>query len=627
MLIVDDDPAFQLFARDVLRSVGLSSAGARTAEEALAALRAGPPLALLVDGLLPGTRGDELVRAVRQTWAPAALPIVFVSAFFRDQAGRAQLAADGVQQVLSKPVTAEELKRALSRFPALTRASSAAPPESMDFDLVTSVELLDAFLELAGQRLGTMRRALGELAGDGVAGALETLEHEGHKLKGNGAAYGMPELSRLGAQVEQLAEALTAPVPAAARAQLVGLMDAIGARLAKAAAPAAPAPPGSAEPNEGALIVLDASTALATACAAAATAGLPVHLAADVAGVARAFGECPAAVVVVAGDQPELDVRAACARLAAEGVGPLVVMLGAEHLALRLALLEAGVAGLIHRVHDVASLAHLADRFRAQARGVPVVAVSCDAALLGAVAEVLAGEVAVVPCLDFAQLFPLLDQRRPAAVVLGPLKGLDALAAVRLIRADARHHRLPLLVVDEVASTRRARLHALAAGADEVLARPFDGEALVVKLRALKRRGRPARGALPGFPSRHQFEAALVRALGLAPRGRALAVLLCEVPAASLPGDRFACDALLAQLGAGLRAAFRASDLVAAFEGGRFAVLLDDVSHADAERLLREHLAALRTLVGVELRAGLATFPEHGADAHALLAAAAERLA
>jgi len=107
VLVVDDDPAFHKLVESVLTPAGLPferahrRRGAARGDERAAR-------AVIIDGLLPGMRGDDVSMKLRERWTQAQLPIVFVSAFFRDMRSRRRLVREcQVDAVLHKPITPE----------------------------------------------------------------------------------------------------------------------------------------------------------------------------------------------------------------------------------------------------------------------------------------------------------------------------------------------------------------------------------------------------------------------------------------------------------------------------------------------------------------------------------------
>ena len=140
--------------------------------------------------------------------------------------------------------------------------------------------------------------------------------------------------------------------------------------------------------------------------------------------------------------------------------------------------------------------------------------------------------------------------------------------------------------------------------------------------------------ALTGLPNRLLFEADLARSLQRARRqGQQIALLFVDLDCFKLVNDTLghaAGDQLLRVIGARLRAAVRAEDAVARLGGDEFTVVLEEVGGVAGAALaagkLLDAIAAPLALQGhtvsISASIGLALFPDHGADADALMHAA-----
>ncbi|MCM2265412.1 MAG: response regulator [Desulfuromonadales bacterium] len=84
ILIVDDDPNISRFISESLRLRGYEVQSFANAEPALAALAETPFDLALLDILLPGTSGLQLCRQLRQTPATSSLPVIMMTAFYKE---------------------------------------------------------------------------------------------------------------------------------------------------------------------------------------------------------------------------------------------------------------------------------------------------------------------------------------------------------------------------------------------------------------------------------------------------------------------------------------------------------------------------------------------------------------
>ncbi len=634
LLVVDDDPAFFALVEQAAQATGIACVSARTAEDALRLTQDQPPLAVVIDGLLPGMRGDELAMRLRRLYPKDKLPILFISAFFRDMKSRTRLLkACQVDEVLHKPLSVADLERALSRYEAL-RSTSLAPPfqetptDEIEVE-ISSEGLLPEYLALCHEQLQAMREALAGLGTQEMAKHLETLKTHAHRLRGSGASYGLPAISRLGARVEDLVDGLKGPPSATARAQLTGLVDAIAGKVARAAAQL---PIDTARPEQRrlAIVLVDAAGRLSDSIQELRQPAV------------RAFDEVAAAVedaqanppdlVVVAGDVPRWDALEVAEQFDA-GAHPVVVMGGEGSLERRLQAEARHVAGLVHRVPDAAALLRLAEEFAAARLDARVLAVDSDRVVLGAIAEALGPfRIDVEPCTEVSAFSRALEYVAPSFVIVSDtLKDTDGLTLVRVLRQDFRYRRVPVLVLQSRAGEAE-RLKALRAGADDVIAKPLNPEELAVRVknhvgRFLQDERDAYVDPLTGTLRPRALVSAVRHALELARRGRSLAVLAFELDVERVTTEkgRLAADALVAGVGSRLINSFRASDVVGRLGPGRFAVLLNDVVQEDAERLLQANLEALEAVArehGATLKpkGALASFPQLSADAEGLIA-------
>jgi len=105
VLLVDDDPAMLRLLEVNFRLEGFETATASRGEEAVDAVRATHPDALVLDVMLPGIDGHEVVRTIRDDPELAALPVVFLTGRTPDDP---RFAAPGVA-VVGKPFDPQEL--------------------------------------------------------------------------------------------------------------------------------------------------------------------------------------------------------------------------------------------------------------------------------------------------------------------------------------------------------------------------------------------------------------------------------------------------------------------------------------------------------------------------------------
>src|SRR4051812_29203667 len=117
ILIVEDDPDIAELVARYLDKAGFTTARASTGRDALSAIAARPPDALVLDLMLPQVDGLEVCRAIRAKEATAALPIIMLTAR-ADESERIVGLELGADDYLAKPFSPNEL---VARVRALLR--------------------------------------------------------------------------------------------------------------------------------------------------------------------------------------------------------------------------------------------------------------------------------------------------------------------------------------------------------------------------------------------------------------------------------------------------------------------------------------------------------------------------
>jgi CheY-like chemotaxis protein len=110
VLVVDDDPDVRRFVADALETLGHSVVQAAGGAEALAALGAARPDAVLLDYAMPGMTGVEAAEIIGREHP--RLPILFMTGYADAEALEPLLGRSAT--VLRKPFHIDELDGALS---------------------------------------------------------------------------------------------------------------------------------------------------------------------------------------------------------------------------------------------------------------------------------------------------------------------------------------------------------------------------------------------------------------------------------------------------------------------------------------------------------------------------------
>ena len=105
ILVVDDDPQTLRYVRDTLAEAGFSPLVTGDHGELAEIIRTEKPALVLLDLMLPGTDGIELMETVPEL---AGLPVIFISGYGRDETIARALAA-GAEDYIVKPFSPTEL--------------------------------------------------------------------------------------------------------------------------------------------------------------------------------------------------------------------------------------------------------------------------------------------------------------------------------------------------------------------------------------------------------------------------------------------------------------------------------------------------------------------------------------
>ena len=118
VLCVDDDPQTLRYVRDALTNAGYAPTVTGDPEEALSLVKANDPHLVLLDLMLPGTDGIELMGAIREI---ADVPVIFLSAYGQEET-IARAFENGADDYVVKPFSPMEL---VARIKAALRKREA----------------------------------------------------------------------------------------------------------------------------------------------------------------------------------------------------------------------------------------------------------------------------------------------------------------------------------------------------------------------------------------------------------------------------------------------------------------------------------------------------------------------
>jgi signal transduction histidine kinase len=163
VLVVEDNPELNRFLAGALGEF-YDVETAADGDEGLAKALSSRPDLIVTDLMMPGMRGDRLIRELRRQPGFADVPIVVLSAR-ADEALRIELLRDGAQDYVTKPCAAEELLARVGTFIELQRRERALQAALIELretqDEVVRCEQLAVLGRLAAGVAQELRHPLG----------------------------------------------------------------------------------------------------------------------------------------------------------------------------------------------------------------------------------------------------------------------------------------------------------------------------------------------------------------------------------------------------------------------------------------------------------------------------------
>jgi len=151
VLVIEDDPSAVRLLREYLQPAGYSVRIAPTGETGLAAVDERMPAAIVLDVLLPGIDGWEVLRRLKADDRTQAIPVIIVTVVEEREVGLALGAAD----YLVKPIQRAALLSCLGRFVLTGSGVGQAKRVLVVDDEVAALALIRAALEPEGYEVVT----------------------------------------------------------------------------------------------------------------------------------------------------------------------------------------------------------------------------------------------------------------------------------------------------------------------------------------------------------------------------------------------------------------------------------------------------------------------------------------
>lgn len=506
----------------------------------------------------------------------------------------------------------------------------------------TLSELRGQFADGAADRLAAIDGALDRLlANPGDAEALGEVRLRFHGLSGTGATFGFPRVSSLGMQGEQacdaVAEAARSPTLEEIRdwGELVEeVREAFRSEAAPAERqPAAAAVPSASTPAIEILVAHDDAEFRAALASQLDREGMTVTVASDLADARAILSRRVPAVLVVdmlfGGGQGGALVERL--RGMPGGEGPAAFVVGAPAgFVDKVEAIRCGADAYFEQPVDwdlfTRRLRQLLERNRAEAPRILSVEDDPDhAAFVKAVLE--SAGYAVRICSEPARFEAEAIGFAPDLVLMDiDLPGFSGYDLARFLRQNEKYAAVPVVFLT-AENREKSRIEMIRAGGDDHLVKPVAPALLLSTVAARLERAQflkslLARDGLTGLLNHTAFlEGARVALLRHARTpGRGASFILIDLDHFKAVNDRHGHpvgDRVLASVAALLRRRLRGSDLIGRLGGEEFAVILEDLTEGEAERLVNRLLEEFSvmpqrgsggTVFHVTFSAGVATF-------------------
>ena len=129
ILVADDDRDILDMVSFILTHAGYTVVGVSDGSEAIASIEANPPELAILDVMMPGLSGIEVLRRVRKNESVKDLTVILLTVLSSDSEMAAGFAA-GASDYVTKPAILSELLQTVQSFLAKKNKQVPADPES-----------------------------------------------------------------------------------------------------------------------------------------------------------------------------------------------------------------------------------------------------------------------------------------------------------------------------------------------------------------------------------------------------------------------------------------------------------------------------------------------------------------
>ncbi len=165
ILVIDDDPVNIDLIHEILPDEIYRIIGAQSGEEGLTKLNKTRPDLILLDVVMPGMSGYEVLKKIKEHHEFRLTPIIMITALY-GQEDRLKALNLGVDDFITKPVNVFELRARINNLLKLRAyINELEHAEQVIFSLARAVEAKDRYTEGHCERLSTLAEELGKKMG------------------------------------------------------------------------------------------------------------------------------------------------------------------------------------------------------------------------------------------------------------------------------------------------------------------------------------------------------------------------------------------------------------------------------------------------------------------------------
>ncbi len=191
VLIVDDEAESRLLLESIVSDLGFPVIAVDTSSLAIRVAEAVRPHAVLLDLMMPGNSGFDILRAFEAHPTLSTVPVVIVSIVASEN--RANLSH--AVEIFDKPLDAATLARTLDMQAKSAAAVATVPVGRLE---KARLQLRDRYLGRLDVSITALREAIDPATQDLVA-----LGRLAHRLRGSGGTYGFDEITSAAIAVEE----------------------------------------------------------------------------------------------------------------------------------------------------------------------------------------------------------------------------------------------------------------------------------------------------------------------------------------------------------------------------------------------------------------------------------------